>query len=267
MLVSSRWWKIYCAILFWGVCCCQPRSCVKWLHSLTSLEQALQNVVPCFQFATVLGQKQSRRKHWSVEKTIFTPTAPSALPSQVPLGWVWGRCFWRAGFPSGKAPTWSPEMWRRATTQRAGQVMVAGPFTQATYPLVFPCPQQLLKEGNVIQSKDGRWTIPQGHNWAFLFLFRCWSVSSNTSSFPKPGGFTWRLEQYMSSFSPLNMKVRWCLTQTRIFTAKRWVKETWRETIQRFLREEQWGERGCPQASQASCSSDAVEDTEQNIHF
>lgn len=206
-------------ILFQGVCCCQPGNCVKWLHTLSSLEQALQNLVTCFSLATVLGQKGSAkqpcRKQWLVEKTVFIPTVPSALPSQISLGWVWGRCFWQACFsPGGTAPTWSSEMGRRATTQTAGQVMVAGPFTWATYPVVFPCPQQLLKEGNVIQSRDGKWTIPQEHNWAFLFLFRCWSVSSNTTSFPKkPGGFTRRVEQYMSSVSPLNMKVRWCLTQ------------------------------------------------------
>lgn len=92
----------------------------------------------------------------SFGKIIFIPTVPSALPSQVSLGWVWGRCLWRAGFsPGDTAPTWNPEMGRKATTQRAGQVMVAGPYTGATYSAVSTCPQQLLKGGNIIQSRDG----------------------------------------------------------------------------------------------------------------
>lgn len=217
---------LLCHTLSQGVYCCQPGSCIKWLYSLTVLEQeVLQNLVPCFQLATVFGQKESAkqpcRKRWSVVKTIFIPTVPSAHLSQVSLGWVWGRCLWRAGFsPGGTAPTWSPEMRRKATTQRAGQVLVAGPFTRATYPVVSPCPQQLLKGGNVIRSRDGRWTIPQGHNWSFLFLFRCWSLLSTTSSFPKrTGGFIWRVEQYMSSFSPLNMKVM--SDSRRIFHSKK----------------------------------------------
>lgn len=89
------------------------------------------------------------RKHLHSHSTI-SPSFP---------GFSWmgsavadGRCLWRAGCsPGGTAPTWSPEMGRKATTQRAGQVMVAGPYPEATYPVVSPCPQQLLKGGNITQ--------------------------------------------------------------------------------------------------------------------
>lgn len=136
----------------------------------------------------------------------------------------------------------------------AGHVMVAGPFTGATYLVISPC--YWRKERLSSPGMEGEPFLRHIISFQLLeCIIQHIFISKEARRLHLKGSW------------PLNMKVM--SDSTRIFTAKRWAEETWRETI---FWERVSGVRGDALVvtsllrARASCSSDTEEDTVTSKH-